>query len=494
MKQQSTSRLVTVAFVLAIGFGVVWGFGLGTVASFIESLVRSTIVQDYEDMMVDSYGKPLIQVRVGGDFENIQYKTLEGKVVDIDSANVFSPTSLNAPFRAPRLFEYPITWRERVAGIIGSEKPAVSWVLLRDADRPGKAYFVGHHPKSNQLAGYIGRRGPRTSIPPDDEQFDVGDSVFEYGTNLLKSPNYINIGGLGNGYSSQSSQRAGRLKAWQVFLCDGNLVREINLQNRDVRGVKEFDQLVGVSAIDFTPLDALRTDDRWPEQRLLVRCQERLIVYNTFDDTEVEFKIPVDLRGEPFSVNTVGAEELLLHVNRGPWERGRVVDLILINPAGEIQEEQTVKLLSYSNQPSALDFLIPALAAPTLFGWILGIFVVAPLSMLQTYVAPDYAAGIRMAWDQAWPGFLAILVLSCVLTVIVQRWQHKFSRPHTPLWVLFVAATTLPGFFAYWVMHRREPLAACPSCKSEVPRNREACARCAEPFPEPKLLGTEVFA
>ncbi len=494
MKQQSTLRLATVAFVLAIGFGVAWGFGLGAVGGFIDSLVGQSALGDYEDILVDSYGEPLIQVRVGGDYENIQYRTLEGKTTEMDAAFAFSPTRLNAPYRAPRLFEYPITWRERIVGISGSEKPPVSWVLLRDNNRPGKAYFVGHHPKSNQPAGYIGRRGPRTSMPAEDERFDVGDAGFEYGTNLLTSQSYINIGALGNGYSSQPVRRAGRHEAWQVFLCDGNTLREINLQNRDVRVVKEFDQLVGVSSVSFTPLDALRTDDRWPETRLLVRCQERLIVYNTFDNTEVEFKIPVDLRSEPLAVNAVGAEELLLHVNRGEWERGRVVDLIRINPAGEVQDQKTVKLLSYNNQMTAIDMLLPALVAPTLFGWLLGIFVVAPLTMLQGYVAPDYGAGITMAWDQAWPGFLAILCLSCVLTVIVQRCQHKYSRPHTPLWVLFVAATTLPGFLAYWAMHRRKPLAACPNCKREVPRNREACARCAELFPEPKLLGTEVFA
>jgi hypothetical protein len=114
--------------------------------------------------------------------------------------------------------------------------------------------------------------------------------------------------------------------------------------------------------------------------------------------------------------------------------------------------------------------------------------------MLQEYHATSYTAGVAEVWHYAWMGLAVVAVLSVVLTIVVYSWQQKYSRLHTLTWMAFVFLTTLPGFLAYWSMHRREPLAACPSCKREVPRNREACARCAESFPEPKLSGTEVFA
>jgi hypothetical protein len=494
MKQQSTVRLVTVAFVLAISFGVTWGFGLGWVGSFVQSLIGQSDLNDYEDIVVDHYGNPFIQVRVGGDYESIQHRTLAGKFVEFDSADTFSPSRLSAHYRAPRLFEYPITWRERIAGMSSGEKPPVSWVFLRNDSRPGKAYFVGYHPKSKQRAGYIGRRGSRTSLPPDEEQFDVGEPGFAYDTNLMASTSSINIGALGYGYSSITLKRAGQLEPSQVFLCDGSVVREVNLRTREVRVVKEFDKLIGVAILGFTPLDALRTDDRWPEQRLIVRCQDRLIVYNTINDTEVEFKIPADLQDESLGINSVGAGELLLHVNRGKWERGQVVDLVRINPAGEIQEQQTVQLVSYVSDDTAAFSLIPASIVPTLLPWCLGMFVVAPLSMMQSHSAPDYAAGLQIAWETAWLGFLLVFVISVILTAVVYRWQKEYSRPNTVAWTSFVFLTTLPGFLAYWAMHRWAPLAECPHCGKEVPLNREACARCAEPFPEPKLLGTEVFA
>jgi hypothetical protein len=258
--------------------------------------------------------------------------------------------------------------------------------------------------------------------------------------------------------------------------------------------VKEFDQLIGIAILGFTPQGALRDDERWPEQRLIIRCLDRLVVYNTFDDTEVEFKLPADVRSESLEVNTVGAEELLLHVDRGEWDRGQIVDLLRINTAGDIQEQQTVRLLSYVSNHSAMFSLLPASLTPTLLPWCLGMFVVAPLTMMQSYDVPDYAAGLNTAWDNAWPGLVLVFMVSCVLTAIVYRWQIKYSREQTLFWTVFVFLTTLPGFFAYWVMHRREPVAACPHCRADVPRDRDACAKCAAPFPATKLLGTEIYA
>jgi hypothetical protein len=281
------------------------------------------------------------------------------------------------------------------------------------------------------------------------------------------------------------------LQPWQVFVCDGDRVREINLKSREVSEVQEFEGLVGISI--FTEGTGI-ADRNSPEHRLLIRCLDRFLVYDPFQQTQVEFKIPRALQNEPLSVSAVDPEHLMLHHNNGRWERGITTDLVTVSSTGLVTNSRTVRLVSYVTDDSVWSARAPAAVAPTLLPWLVGMFVVAPLVMLQEHEVTDYVAGAAYAWDVAWLGLILVFVLSIVLTAIVYRWQKKYSRPNTALWMTFVFLTTLPGFLAYWVMHRREPMAACQHCGANVPQDRDLCAKCAAPLPEPKLLGTEIFA
>jgi hypothetical protein len=491
--KNSIIRQIVIAILLAIGFGVAWGFGLGGVGSFVISLFGPISYGDYEDIVVDHFGKPFIQVRMDNDWDNMQYRTLDGHEVKLRRDNVNSPTSLAGPYRAPRFFNYPISWRERIVGMTGGEDPPVSWVLMRDDNKPGKAWFVGHQPRSKQLVGFIGRKGLRSSLPPEDEQFDVGDRTFDWSRTLYTGTGYMNVGSLGYSGITQSTN-SGRIQPWMIYLADGGVVREIDLRTREVRSLGDFGDLISMGTAEFTPLGIENPEKQTLDQRLAIRSRDRVVIFNTFDSTKFEFKIPETLRAEQFGVSTVGDDQLLLHLTRGEWERGRVVELLWINGEGVAQDQQTVQLVSYNSQDKPSDAVLPAVLAPSLLPWLLGMFVVAPLSMLQSYQATTYTAAIAEIWHYTWMGLAVVGALSVVLTIVVYRWQQKYSRPHTFTWTAFVFLTTLPGFFAYWALHRREPLATCPHCKQEVPRNREACASCSESFPEPKLLGTEVFA
>jgi hypothetical protein len=492
--KNSITRQIVVAILLGIGFGVVWGFGLGGIGSFIASSFGPKHDRDYEDIVVDQSGKPFIQTRVDNDWESMQYRTLDGQKVNLGSQDVSMLITLTGPYRAPRLFNYPMTWRERFVGITGGEDPPVSWILMRNDKRPGKAWFVGHQPRSRQLVGYIGRKGLRNSLPPKDEQFDVGSEPFSWGRSLFASTGYWNVGALGYGRPSRISTDQKSFETWVLFLLDGNQVQEVDLLTRQVRSIGNFDNVVSLGIVGYFPLNEEKPEEHPPESRLIVRTRDKIIIVNTFESTQSEFIIPDDLQIEELGIKMIGDDKLLLLINRGEWEGGAVVELRWINRGGKTQEAQTIQLVRSSNSTKPSDSVIPALLTPTLLPWVLGIGLLAPMGMLQDNQATSYTAAMTEIWHYTWMGFLIIPVLSMILTAIVYRWQKKYSRPHTLAWTLFVFLTTLPGFFAYWAMHRREPLAACPHCKHEVPRNREACASCSETFPEPKLLGTEVFA
>lgn len=495
MKHTGNTRLAIVAFTLAVGLGTVWGFGSGALYTLVDSLVGDTSV-DYEDIVVDTTGTPYIQTRIRGNWNHKIFRTLDGKEVGLAEASTDTPSLLAPPYQAPRLFEYPIRWSERVAGINLAEKPPVSWLVLRDASRPGKAVFIGYDLTSNQRIGYVGRGGFRTTLPPVGEQFDMGSHTLASGSNRLATSGGITYGEIGSIYGSTRYRDERSLQPWQIFVCDGDLVREVNLRTRQVRVVKEFPDLVGITVIGTNSMQLTGEQEfQPPEPRLLVRTQDQLVVYNTFDDVAQSFPIPLELRDKGFSVNTVNDGRLLLHVSRGKWERGKVSELFTINTAGEIVEQQTVRLVWGSNsQDSPFFALIPAAIVPTLFGWLGGIFLVAPLIQMQEWQVADFAEGIHIAWDKAGLGLLVVLALSLILTANTYRWQKKFSRSNTALWTTFVFLTTLPGFFAYWIMHRREPMGECAQCGTNVPQDRDVCARCAAPLPEPKLLGTEIFA
>jgi hypothetical protein len=494
MKNNITRQIVA-AIVLGIGFGVVWGFGLAGIGGFVSSLFGPTHVGDYEDIVVDHFGKPFIQTRLDNNWEEIKFRELDGQEIPLKSLEDYNPpTPLASPYRAPRFFNYPITWRQRIVGTTGGEDPPVSWVLMRDDKRPGRAWFVGHQQRSKQPVGYIGRDGLRSSLPPEDEQFNVRNRTFDYTRGVFASTGNGNHGFLDYATTPLRSSSDGSIQPWMIYLCDGDSVEEIDLRTRKVRELGRYDGLTGLGILQFTPIEPGQTDSIRPENRLVIRSRDRVVIYNTFSDNQNEFKIPAALRGEQFSVSMVGDDQLLLHLDRGRWERGAVAELLWINREGITQDQQTVQLVRWNNQDKPSDAVMPAVVAPTLLPWLLGMFVVAPTSMLQEHHADTYLAGVTEVRDAAWMGLVVVAMLSIILTAIVYRWQKKYSRPHTFAWTVFVFLTTLPGFFAYWAMHRREPIAACPHCKHEVPRNREACASCSETFPEPKLLGTEVFA
>ena len=114
--------------------------------------------------------------------------------------------------------------------------------------------------------------------------------------------------------------------------------------------------------------------------------------------------------------------------------------------------------------------------------------------MLQDHKADSYMAGLMESISISWPMLVIIITLSAALAWFVFRWQMKYSRSNTSLWCTTVFLTTVPGLFAYWLMHRGTVLEPCSGCGQQVPRDRDACARCEKSFPEPNLLGTEVFA
>jgi hypothetical protein len=490
MVPASKFRRVIVCLVLAAGFGALWGFGAGGLSTYVISLMSGPRIT--ESIWIQRDGMPLIETRIGNDYDARRFRTLEGNEVEEDRiVDSLSWVTMDKPHRSAGLVHWPMEWRNRIAVTADSRKPPTFWAVVRDAGMPGHVYLAGYDSLSDQNVGYLGREGLRPAIPPKDEWFDVGFQTVNYDSNAIVPAGYMNWGG---SFSTNYRQVGeGHFQPWTLFICDGNTVRQIDLRDREVRTIAAFDDLVGVEIVQVdsvqTPVDAqlART-----ENRLLVRSAERLVLYNTFDSSQVEFKIPAGLENERFRVDVLSQERLLLHTNRGYWERGSIVELLTITPSGEVEHGDTLKLVNYVPPKTQEQSLQVASIAPVLLLWVVGMLLVAPLINIQNLRADTFQQGLDQAVE-GWPGLLIVAVISTILTAIVYRWQKKYSRPNTALWTTFVFLTTLPGFFAYWAMHRREPMGACVHCGASVPQDRDVCAHCAAPLPEAKLLGTEIL-
>src|SRR5690606_2383166 len=141
-------------------------------------------------------GTPFIQTRLASDYNNRMFRTISGETVERSSDSLINSTWMNEPYRRPRLAEWPISWEARIAGIGSFGSDPVSWTMLRDGRRPGQAYIVGYDRMTSQLAGYIGCNGFRTSMPPADEQFNLGNLTFDT-ANVWAVMGFIRRGGLG---------------------------------------------------------------------------------------------------------------------------------------------------------------------------------------------------------------------------------------------------------------------------------------------------------
>ena len=494
MKSTSKLRQVVVCLVLATGFGGLWGISAGSIGAFISSLLSGP--QTYESIHILRDGTPVIETRTGSNYYNSQFRKLDGQAVDEDRMETLYGVTLLKPYRAPGLVHWPLEWNSgRIAVKADSLSTPAFWAVVRNADMPGRIYLAGYDSQSAYNVGYLGRGGLSHAVPPADEWFDVGYQTLKYDSSVVVSVGTMSWGG-GNFNFNYREVGEGLFQPWTLFIRDGNTVRVVDLNDREVQTIATFDQLVDV---EIVRVDIVRTSidqavrNIKTENRLLVRRAEQIVLYNTFDNSQTEFEIPSGLESETFNVNVLDNERLLLHVNRGYWERGNVVELQTINPNGDVVNSDTIRLVNYVPETQAQMALILVGMAPVLVVWLVGLFGVAPLLQIQNLHADTYQQGLSNVWE-AWPALLLVFLVSIILAAVVNHWQKKFSRPYTGMWTALIFLTTVPGFLGYWAMHRRAPLAVCPHCGKEVPRNREACARCSEPFPEPKLTGTEVFA
>jgi hypothetical protein len=526
-------RAVIAALVVAIGVGVAWAVALLWLDTAEDSLLSSGD-RVYENLYVAVDGTPVIGVESNALVNTVAVsrRTLDGKSWPVDYEYWLGSAYLGPRNLVPRLIELPLQWNEWGARMIGGtdgRRPPTAWYVVRDDKLVGHCFLAGYDAFSNLPVGYIGRNGFRMTPPATADQFAL-PATYERRLNYLTaSSQYLRWGIVWDHQLYQEGDPA----PWLVFMLEADRVWEVDLRERTSRVALESTGLISASTIRAlqSTVDPLKThgeavkrqrsafqlvatrmqdatlyslhsdgaaadDEEKPKYdgALAVRTDSKILLYHAQSGNSLDFVVPKEVHNQWLRAYWIAPEQLLLQYDKGNWSGGPVQQLIWINPAGEVQRKEEVKLAGWVPPPPRKAAWKMGGGVPVPIVWLAGTVVGAPLYFVQTYRADSYADALAKVGEIAWPPLVAVIAIGVALAWLTLRLQRKYRRPATGLWTAFVVLLGVPGFVAYWLEHRRPRLQPCSECGHIVPRDRDACADCNTPFPAPRPVGTEIFA
>jgi hypothetical protein len=511
-RRTGTWSRVASTLILTIGIALFWST-IVVWAYYVVAQFWRIHGQVHESVQVAMDGTPVITSRSATDYLDTSFRTLDGQPLQNQREEWLTGASLNVPPKPPALWESPIGWSARIAGISDSQRPPVSWYIIRDDGPEGRVYLAGYDETTKRLLGYLGRGGFRRSLPPRDEWFDPGRNRFDWGSNAITTTGSIQYGGRAVSYGNVATAGQ-RLSPSGGVLIDGDRLLEIDLRARTLRTIHESPGLVAV-AISLQPREAAsRTaadranptdataattdvdaatdadDSSKAVTRVALRTDDEIIVLDPPSGTKRGYTLPAHVRDKSLQAYALANEQLLIHWwNLETWQQ----EFLWLSTDGSIARQEQVTLSTYRGESGGEASIVGALAMPIPIGFILAVFY-APIAQLQSGQATSYLEAVASALDVGWLGLVATPLVAAVLAWWTFRLQRKYHGRATGIWCAFVLLLGLPGFLAYWIEHRRPKLESCGECGTIVPRDREACAACKTEFAPPPRLGTEIFA
>ncbi len=488
---------------LASGMAVLWGFLAAWGINTYESRMRQGMT--YEDLQVDTQGDAWIQTHQyysNTGFETPQgqlpYRTLEGESIEIPLHDFWlSGCTMTHPassiWRANLLQK---NWRRRVSKIADTGRE--HWYLVHNgADaEAGRAYLVGYDLRTKLPVGYCSRQGFRAELPAEDQWFHLDGRNVGWGQGNIavisrqKDPK-ISLATLDGWFEFTVKQRLFRtIDDTQPYLSVAScqIPKSIPLVAREKLSEAEKAALATfkVSTENFSP--------GWPLV-FAARRQDSIVVQHRKQEQPYEFVIPEDYRERRIDFYFIAADHAVMNTSKGIGIHRESV-LLTTNAAGEIQKSRPIAWAPSppTNNLNGACFLMVAM--PVFLVVSVFLLGVDPMQTNYHHVGwndAGYLERVGMMLSDAWPPLLVLVILSAVLAWFALRWHQQYARPHAGAWTALVFLLGVPGFIAYWAYHRRPALETCPECNEKVPRDRDACAGCRQPFAEPRLLGTEVF-
>ncbi|HEV3309657.1 MAG TPA: hypothetical protein VG815_03975, partial [Chloroflexota bacterium] len=281
-----------------------------------------------------------------------------------------------------------------------------------------------------------------------------------------------------------------------VYLSSGSQLRRADLAARTVTTV--FEAPEPIESIGMSTLTYWSSGRSTTEQPILVRTTRQIYELDQKHQIKKVFSLPpdVDRRSsvEWYELKSGQAIAIVFPV----WSTGKRENVsrklvYRITRDGAIEEQFAVDLQIGSSAPGdalgAFQMAI-ALPAPAI------VFAIGALRVIADDQSQGYPAAVTALLKDTWPSVIAVLALSIVLAILVQRRGRGFglSRREQIAWSVFVLLFGLPAYVGFRIYRRWPIRQPCPNCQAQAPRDRVACAECGTRFPSPSLKGTEIFA
>ncbi|MGA2068235.1 MAG: hypothetical protein ABSG86_24900 [Thermoguttaceae bacterium] len=488
-KPQGILRPLGLALVLAIGFGAVLALAAEWGIKIWEGLRRQNRVS--EGLVVRADGTPLIQRNTYDEYQTVTFRELEdGREVPRPKDNSLVGASLAIPRRDRLMF--PLIANARVRPFADGQGPPNLWYFVHDGARDGRGYFVGYDSRTKLCVGFIGRDGFRPDQPPAEQWFPMDGAKLASGTAFSR---FEMIGyWYGVYYGRENGEE---FPAWKVEMISGAELLEVDLRKRSVRALMESADLVAVGVLETAAKSKAAGEEARPPRRpekLAVRTTDRVLLFDATGKQYSAFPVPEEFRDRSIVLYELDAGTALVTASRLLPDRSRREELLWIDASGRVLGREGVPLGEGNAHYDQIEAWKAALvvSAPVVLAFLA--MVPVPSDYLAQGLEPDYPAALARSLAAFWPALLGASLLAAALAWHCCRRHRRYYQPASGVWFVFVLLTGVPGLVAY-LFHRGWPvLEKCPACGHNIPRDREACAKCGVAFPAPEPKGCEVFA
>jgi hypothetical protein len=265
-------------------------------------------------------GTPVITSRSMTDYLDTSFRRLDGQPLPNQRDEWLTGAPLTVPPRPPVLWESPVGWSARIAGISDSQRPPASWYLIRGDQPEGRAYLAGYDEISKRLVGYIGRGGFRRTLPPREAWFDLGRSRFDWGSSTITTTGSIQYGGRAVSYGNAATAEQ-RVPPSLLFLIEGERLLEIDLRARTLRTIHESPGLLAV-AIALQPQESAEAkatgaaatttaataaeDGSKTMARIALRTADAIILLDPPSGAKREYTLPTHVRDKQLQAYALG--------------------------------------------------------------------------------------------------------------------------------------------------------------------------------------------
>ena len=487
---------LALATLIATGIALVWGFLAAWGISTYESRMRQTNNLSYESLAVDAQGNAWIRVNQQYAYSTYlaagnqtPFRTLDGQPIQ-EPSHDFWLTECSLPHPgAIQWYDGNLenSWSRRVTQIATVPE---HWYLVHNGSKDdGRAYLVGYDLVTKLPIGYCSKLGYRSELPSEDQWFRLDGRTLGYRS---------------GGFAVASSHKSPR-----IALATRDGWYEFDVRQRVFRTIDDsqpYDSVGTCTIPEEIPEDAREelSKNQPPAFSLTAglpevfaaRQQDRIVVQNHQQEQPYEFIIPDEYRDRHIDLYFVSPDQVILETSQG--QRAYYESLLVwTNAAGEIQKtEEIVWHRATTSNTEGTVVATLAVPIPLAVGTVLaGIVPFNPhMAVYAEWETAGYLKRLGLLLSDAWLPLLGLTLVSAALAWLALRWHRHYSRPDTAAWASWVFLLGVPGILTYWAVHRRTALEACTECGHQIPRNRDTCAHCEQPFPEPQLLGTEVFA